>query len=172
MSRRGVRGAEQEWPEGAREMAGRELPAASPGTQPTCDLLIQVRKGAPDSVPAYLSPTAVQCKRSHSPSRIAGWAAVKMPSGFSETRISLVFLKEERCSLLQWNDVDASWQRFKAPYPVLPSSLSSADTRTMYVCFDAFKAHLSVTERFHSLEGEVLANYRNCIKVFPKNISA
>lgn len=55
-----------------------------------------------------------------------------------------------------------------------PHTLQPSFWYKNHVNYGACKINPSVTERFHSLEGdyEVLANYRNCIKVFPKNVSA
>lgn len=82
---------------GRRETAGGELPAASPGAQPAVTSSSREAKERL-TVPTYLSPTPAQCKWSHSPSCIAAGAAVKMPSGFTETSIHQYFSKRRDVS--------------------------------------------------------------------------
>lgn len=59
-------------------------------------------------------------------------------------------------------------------YALEPPPTTCLVLNTSCLHSDACKINLSVTERFLSQEGdyEMFANSRNCVKLFPKNISS
>lgn len=179
MTGRGVGRTEHEWLEGlckrraqGKCLGERCLLPPQAGTQPTGDLVIQARRGAPDSVPTYLTAPCPlhDVNEAIALAGLLGEQLSKCPGVSARPGFHSCFSKKRnvvwyRELLLPPGNI------LEPPHPSLQPSFCWYKKHLVY---NACKINPSFTDSFHSLEGdyEVLANYRNCIKAFPKNVSA